>query len=194
MPRVILDSLFRKNKNEQMLGSVHYALFANCFYSDGYVDVNGQQVLRQKGQFLRTYGHLASLVYLSTCTTCNLVKELVAKSLVEVHHMADGSMQFYRESIAEVLAYENMLPATIPVSVSDVELDLQYRLHTKASHDEEIRPSELIYYLFLCYLELRLTDRIRSVSRHISLNRKKVMSNILPGCNSCNTTGGIYSG
>lgn len=88
MPRVVLDSLFSKNKNEQMKGKVHYALFANCFYSDGYVDVNGRQIPCREGELITTYEHLASLVHLSVRTTCNLVKELVAKSLVDVQHMA----------------------------------------------------------------------------------------------------------
>lgn len=87
--------------------------------------------------------------------------------------LSDGSTQLYRENIAEVLTYENMLPVTTPVSVSDADIDSQYQLHTNCSHSEEVRHSELICYLFLCYQELRLTDRIRILSRQLSLNREE---------------------
>lgn len=83
--------------------------------------------------------------------------------------LADGTEQLYSENIIEVLTYEDMLPGYEPVPASDADLDSQYVLHTHAAHSEEVRHSELIHYLFLCYQELRFADRIRQDTRQLAL-------------------------
>lgn len=87
---------------------------------------------------------------------------------------ADGDTQLYWENITEVLRYENMLPGYAPVPASDAEIDYQYALHTVSHHSEEVRHSELVRYLFLCYLEVRFTERVRTDSRRLSRLSQKV--------------------
>lgn len=106
---------------------------------------------------------------------------------------ADGSEMPYIENIMEILEYDGLLPEEeenrellcavaaghcsdyTPDSVSDAglpdyeaELLRQYDLHTEPSHSEPVRRSELVRYLFLHYLEVRLTDQVRRNMRDLS--------------------------
>lgn len=81
---------------------------------------------------------------------------------------AEGETQLYSENITEVLTYQDMLPEYQAVPASDAEVDYQYALHTVSHHREEVRRSELVHYLFLCYLEVRFAERVRANSRCLS--------------------------
>lgn len=77
----------------------------------------------------------------------------------------------YVDHIREILSYDNLLPESSLYPAFDTvlqeslpetkKLDNLYALHTDPSHTDRVRRSELIRYLFLCYLEVRLKERIR---------------------------------
>ena len=77
----------------------------------------------------------------------------------------------YVDHIREVLAFDGLLPPGGLVAVPDggpeehlpetEELDRLYALHTDPSHSDRVRRSELLRYLFLCYLEVCLSERVR---------------------------------
>lgn len=91
---------------------------------------------------------------------------------------ADEEEVPYIDNIRKILSDEGLLPQDSLVPVPDAkwqddlpvmkELDALYALHTDPSHIERVRRSELIRYLFLCYLEVRLSERIRQHVRCIT--------------------------
>ena len=84
----------------------------------------------------------------------------------------------YIDNILKILSSDDLLPADSLVPALDAEpqknqpetkeLDNLYTLHTDSSHSDRVRRSELVRYLFLCYLEVRLVDRIRFQVHHLS--------------------------
>ncbi|WP_347174394.1 CHC2 zinc finger domain-containing protein [Parabacteroides goldsteinii] len=84
----------------------------------------------------------------------------------------------YIDNILKILSSDDLLPADSLAPALDAgpqehqpeteELDNLYTLHTDSSHSDRVRRSELVRYLFLCYLEVRLVDRIRFQVHHLS--------------------------
>lgn len=91
---------------------------------------------------------------------------------------AEGKEVLSVDSIREILSADGLLPKASLVSLhaagrqdSEPEcskLDKLYALRTESSHSERVRRSELIQYLFLSYLEVRLVDRIRRSLHRLS--------------------------
>lgn len=83
----------------------------------------------------------------------------------------EGEEVLYVDSIRKILSCDDLLPEDSLVSLPDAELqslraedkelDKQYALHTDPLHSDRVRRSELVRYLFLGYLEVRLVDRVR---------------------------------
>ncbi len=90
----------------------------------------------------------------------------------------EGEEILYIDNIRKILSSDDLLPADSLVPALDAgpqknqpetkELDNLYALHTDSSHSDRVRRSELVRYLFLCYLEVRLVDRIRFQVHHLS--------------------------
>ena len=83
----------------------------------------------------------------------------------------EGEEVLYVDNIRKILSSDDLLPADSLVPALDAgpqkdrpetkELDNLYALHTDLSHSDRVRRSELVRYLFLNYLEVRLVDRVR---------------------------------
>lgn len=96
---------------------------------------------------------------------------------------AEGKEVLSVESIREILSADDLLPKASLVSSlaagrqdSEPEcsrLDKLYALRTESSHSERVRRSELIHYLFLSYLEVRLVDLIHRSLHRLSGNFTK---------------------
>ena len=90
----------------------------------------------------------------------------------------EGEEALYVDNIRKILSSDDLLPADSLAPALDAgpqknqpetkELDNLYTLHTDSSHSDRVRRSELVRYLFLCYLEVRLVDRIRFQVHHLS--------------------------
>lgn len=90
----------------------------------------------------------------------------------------EGNEVLYVDHIRRILSSDGLLPAEGLVPAPDTslqasspisgELDHLYALHTEPSHSERVRHSELIRYLFLNYLEVRLSERVRLQARRLS--------------------------
>ena len=84
----------------------------------------------------------------------------------------------YIDNIRKILSSDDLLPDDNLVPALDAgpqdhlpetkELDNLYALHTDSSHSDRVRRSELVRFLFLCYLEVRLVDRVRFQVHHLS--------------------------
>ena len=95
----------------------------------------------------------------------------------------EGKEILYIDHIREVLSCDGLLPSGSLASAPDAgrqahgpeteELDNLYALHTVPSHADRIRRSELIRYLFLCYLEARLSERVRLQACRLSATTGK---------------------
>lgn len=91
---------------------------------------------------------------------------------------AEGEEVLYDGYIRELLAAEGFLPGEgFPSSSScqwtqpqplEEELDGLYDLRSNQAHGPQVRRSELIRFLLLCYLEVCLSERIRRQAHHIS--------------------------
>lgn len=89
IPRVLIDQLFCLGKSDDNIFRLHSILFVNCYYTDGYVCINGKQELCRKGEYFTTYQHLASLLDISPRSARRYINLLVEKSLVEVRNVAN---------------------------------------------------------------------------------------------------------
>lgn len=93
---------------------------------------------------------------------------------------AEGEEILYIDNIREVLSCDGLLPEDSLIPALDAglqdhqpkteELDNLYALRTDPSHTDRVRRSELICYLFLCYLEVLLADRIRLQAHRLSVS------------------------
>ena len=90
----------------------------------------------------------------------------------------EGEEVLYVDNIRKILSSDDLLPADSLVPALDAgpqknqpetkELDNLYALHTDSSHSDRVRRSELVRYLFLGYLEVRLVDRVRQNLHRLS--------------------------
>ena len=90
---------------------------------------------------------------------------------------AEGEEASYIRHIREILSVDGLLPNDSLAPAFDAgsqdhlpetgELDALYVLHTDPSHTDRVRRSELLRYLFLCYLEVRLSERVRLQVRQL---------------------------
>nr|WP_290101846.1 toprim domain-containing protein [Parabacteroides goldsteinii] len=90
----------------------------------------------------------------------------------------EGEEVLYVDNIRKILSSDDLLPADSLVPALDAgpqkdrpetkELDNLYALHTDSSHSDRVRRSELVRYLFLNYLEVRLVDRVRQNLHRLS--------------------------
>ena len=90
----------------------------------------------------------------------------------------EGEEALYVDNIRKILSSDDLLPTDSLVPVLDAgpqknqsetkELDNLYALHTNSSHSDRVRRSELVRYLFLSYLEVRLVDRVRQNLHRLS--------------------------
>ena len=90
----------------------------------------------------------------------------------------EGEEALYVDNIRKILSSDDLLPTDSLVPALDAgpqknqpetkELDNLYALHTNSSHSDRVRRSELVRYLFLNYLEVRLVDRVRQNLHRLS--------------------------
>lgn len=89
IPRIFVDQFFGLGKTDDNILKLHGILFVSCNYMDGYVCLNGEQVLCHKGEYFTTYEHLASWFNITPRSARRYMDLLVKKSLVEVRTVSN---------------------------------------------------------------------------------------------------------
>lgn len=84
IPRILMKQLFSSDKHERMKAQLHWLLYCNCYYTDGYISVNGQQVYCRRGEYIGTYEELAGMLGVDSRTIRRYVDMLISNSFIEV--------------------------------------------------------------------------------------------------------------
>lgn len=91
VPRTILNQLHAKSVLVRQQGQLHLLLFAKCFFIDGYVELNGEQVSCRKGEYVGTQAELARLSGIHASTVNILLHKMVDAKLLTLTRIPGGS-------------------------------------------------------------------------------------------------------
>lgn len=91
VPRTILNQLHAKSVLVRQQGQLHLLLFESCFFVDGYVELNGDQVSCRKGEYVGTQAELARLSGIHPSTVNVLLHKMADAKLVTLTRIPGGS-------------------------------------------------------------------------------------------------------